>query len=157
MKNWSRRLKGLVTLGVIGAGFWAAAGVVVELVVALVTGTPTSLQFIAFTAGLFATFGAISAGGFAAVLTLTKQGKSLVELSAAGAGLVGAAIGAAFPFIQMLVGGPLVASGSALLWVVGICGLLGAGFTSSMVVIAKQSDDHEIGTTHTQSLGPRGE
>ena len=103
-------------------------------------------------AGLCGAFGAVSAAGFATVLTLTKQGKSLVELSTPGAGLIGCAIGAAFPLLQMLVGGPLVASGTGLLWVVGVCSALGAGMTSSMVMIAKRSEAGELGAPHTRSL-----
>jgi hypothetical protein len=157
MTNWSRRLKGVITLGVIGGGVWAGVGVAIELLVAVLTGGTTSLSSMIVSAGLCGAFGAVSAAGFATVLTLTKQGKSLIELSTTEAGLVGCAIGAAFPFLQMIVGGPLVASGSALLWVVGVCSLLGAGMTSSMVMIAKRSDTGELGATSTHTLGSTGE
>jgi hypothetical protein len=157
MKNWTRRLKAVATLGVIGAGVWAGAGVAVDLLVAVLTGSTTSFSSLMTSVGLGATFGALSAGGFAAVLTLTRQGKSLVELSTPGAALVGCVIGAVFPFLQMLVGGPLVASGSALLWVIGVCSFLGAGLTSSMVMIAKRSHAAELRATHTQSLSSTSE
>jgi hypothetical protein len=157
MKNWPRRLKAITTLGVIGAGFWAAAAVAVDLLVTVLTGSSTSFSSLLTSAGLGATFGALSAGGFAAVLTLTRQGKSVIELSTPGAGLVGCAIGAVFPFFQMLVGGPLVVGGSSLLWAIGVCGFLGAGFASSMVIIAKRSHAAELDATHTRSLSSTSE
>jgi hypothetical protein len=95
MKTWLRRLRGALSLTVLGAFAGAVIGAAWELVSTLLGGGPISLDALVFWTPLGATVGGASGLGFSVLVSVLGAKATLEGLSIWKAGLWGGVAGAA--------------------------------------------------------------
>jgi hypothetical protein len=103
MGRWLRRLRGIVVTGVIWGVLGMVLGSVAGAVGGFLLGGGFSFASVLNMAGGLGLFGLIGGSGFAMLLTAMEGRKSLEELSALRSALWGAAAGAVFPFLFILL------------------------------------------------------
>ena len=134
MKQFLRRLRGIIGTGLTWAVGWAGTVVGVYLLFG------GSLQFIGMAAFIGSTWGFIAGVGFAVILSIVERRHILADLSlwrvALWGGIGGTLLFLVTVLILSLVGSP---QGGVLIWVVMNI-LVGAGFASGSVALAKRSD-----------------
>ena len=139
MGEFLRRLKAAAGLGIL----WSAASFVVGAVAGLVFGG-MGLSFDAAlqSAMQYAAFGLFAGTGFAAILAAVEGRKTLEGLSVSRIALLGAVAGLSFPLIIALIeGGASLAILRAMLPVLGVTAVLGAGLSTATVLLARTSTD----------------
>ena len=134
MKGFLRRLRGIIGTGLTWALGWAGAVVGVYLLFG------GSLQFIGMAAFIGSTWGFIAGVGFAVILSIAERRHTLADLSLWRVALWGG-IGGTLLFLVMVLILSLVGSppGGVLIWLV-LNILIGAGFASGSVALARRSD-----------------
>ncbi len=81
-------------------------------------------------------FGAFAAGGFAAMLALSKGAEGVENLSVARSAVFGLIAGGLVPTVVAL----LTVGDLAGMWLLGgICGVLGSGIAAGLVAVAKDA------------------
>ena len=130
MKNWMRKLRGIVGMGAI----WGALGAILGISGGLIGGflDGGGMAEWVFTLGLgFGGFGVLMGSGFAATLTLLDGRKTLSELSIGRAAAWGGSAGFILPLalVASLSGGalPLLPALASAAVAGGVAALLGAG------------------------------
>lgn len=139
VRKFLRRLRGIVGTALT----WGVGWVVANALLCLVTGVP--LQFLGPLSGTAMFQGFLAGGTFATILSIAERKRTLEELSlprvALWGGIGGMLIGfLAFPFM-VSQGFPL----ARMFLPVVVDGLIGAGFASGSVTLARGSDTALLG------------
>ena len=154
MKNWLRRIRGVIGMGLTWAVGWSAIGAVFGLVDAVVIGVV--LQgiplgaYVAVYVRIFATLGFFGGAIFSTVLRLAEGRRRFDELSlprfAAWGGLGGLLLGVIA--LTGAVGAVPVSLGRVMgpmdFVVAGVATLLGAGSAAASLALARRADDQEL-------------
>ena len=153
MKNWLRRIRGAIGVGLTWAVGWSSVGAVIGLVYFfLVIGVGSALPLGVFMAAyvrMFATLGFFGGAIFSTVLRLAEGRRRFDELSlprfaAWGAlgglllGVIALSGGPALPVVLGRVMGPMD------FVVAGVATLLGAGSAAGSLALARRADDKEL-------------
>ena len=150
MKGILRRLRGIIGTGIT----WALGWTGVLSVLHLLMGAP--LQFIGQTVLTGLIWGSVAGGGFAVVLSIAERRHALVDLSlwrvALWGGIGGSLLILVTVLILSLVGSPM----SGVLGALALNILLGAGFASGSVALAKRADTKLIEGEDTERLIAEG-
>ena len=148
MKNWLRRIRAAIGMGLTWAAGWAPLGAILGLMnfASGATAFGSGPAWLAFTSAVFAASGFLCGAAFSAVLGITEGRRRFDQMSLprfAGWGAVGG----------LLVGGLLVTISVSLggtpdlldLFVnLGFVGLLGAGSSAGSLALARRADDREL-------------
>ena len=147
MKDWLRRVRGAVGMGLAWAAGWAPLGAVLGLL-NLATGVAafgSAGAWLAFTAAVVAGAGFFCGVAFSAVLGITEGRSRFDQLSllrfAGWGGLAGVLGGGTMVALTMSLGGsPSLIGALANL---GVFGLLGAGSSAGSLALARGGDERE--------------
>lgn len=150
MREWLRRIRGAIGMGLTWAAGWAPIGAVVGAVLHVVLpGTPVGLgTVVALNASTFAVLGLVGGTIFATVLRLTEAHHRFDELSAprfAGWGAVGGVLLGGVAVAAGLWGGGFGPLGAGMM---GAATLLGAGSAAGSLALARRADDPELLEAH---------
>jgi hypothetical protein len=151
LKKFLRRLRGILGTGLTWAFGWVGANALVGLVSGVPLGLMLPLSLTAFAQGF------VAGGAFATILSIAERRHTLEELSLRRVALWGGIGGMiiVLPALPYLIsyGFPL---GRVLLPLV-IDGLIGAGFASGSVALARQADTKLLDGGEDSFLQLRGE
>jgi len=142
---WTK-LRGLLGLGAIGAGFGAVLGAGWIIVSGLLTGS-VLVGAAVNAAVVYGSFGFFTTTGLGLMLANARSKASLDDISVVWSGLIGAAAGAAFPLmfnmimLQSLLPLRLI---EGFLPIMGTLGLFGGALTAGMVAAAKKEHGKEL-------------
>jgi hypothetical protein len=145
MKDWLRRIKGAIGMGLTWAAGWMPVGALVALGLWVVGLDPPRLAaFVWMYAKLFGTLGFVGGSLFSAVVRLREGRRRFDELSLPRFAAWGAVGG-------LILGGLTVAAG---FWgpgfqlidapIVGLATLLGAGSAAGTLAVARMAEDREL-------------
>jgi len=138
MKGFLRRLRGIIGTGITWAVGWAGGYSVVSVVI----GAPLSGLGAVALAG--AIFGFIAGGSFAVILSITERRRAFDQLSLWRVAVWGGLGGMALPlfFAPRLIGAgfPLHLLLTTYLIPLAVSGLMGAGFATGSVALARRAD-----------------
>lgn len=155
MKGFLRRLRGIVGTGLTWAIGWAGSTTVFSVIL----GTP--LSRLAGVAATGAIFGFIAGGTYAVILSIAERRHSLADLSLRRVALWGGIGGVA---LVLGFAPEFLGSGMSLQEMVNsyfiplvLNGLLGAGFASGSVALARRSDTKLIEGEEDPLLNLEGE
>jgi hypothetical protein len=141
MKNWLRRIRGAIGLGLTWAAGWSAAGFVMLLGLLLIKGARPDVPIPL----VFGVFGFVGGVTFSVVLNLLEGRRRFAQLSvprfAAWGAVAGFLLSVAFVLTLALAEDP------AFLWNLAGLGPLfavaGAGSAAGSLVLARRADDPE--------------
>ena len=148
MRDWLRRIRGAVGMGLTWAAGWAPLGAILGLFT-FASGAAafgSGPAWLAFTSAILAASGFLCGVAFSTVLGITEGRRRFDQMSLprfAGLGAVGG----------LLVGGLLVTLSVSLggapdlldvLVNLGIVGLLGAGSSAGSLALARREEDREL-------------
>lgn len=158
MRNWLRRLRGVVGTAVTWALAWAPAGALWSVMPWV---SPPNLVVTAVFVVQFATMGLVAGGAFSVVLSLTDGRRRFDELSlprvaawgALGGVVMTAFMGTVFTYVVGLLG--FAGGGFSLASLIfgGVTTLLCAGSAAGSLVIARRHDDLELLEAGREALG----
>ena len=138
MKEWLKRIRGAVGMGLAWAAVWAGVGVIVGVVMAVLGLDPASE--IAEGAVVGVIMGFVAGATFSTVLGITEGRRRFDELSLLRFALWGA-LGALLLSGLMTATGTLRAAGIVTY---GVLPLLGAGCAAGSLALARRADDREL-------------
>ncbi len=145
------KLKAVLGTSLAGGGLGAVLGGVVLGVLAFLSPAQVSLGIFFGGTAVMGLFGAFAAGGFAAMLALSRSQGTLGELSVIRSGVLGLLAGSLFPsVIAILTAGYLIPFGAGLLKYGALFGLLGGGISAGLVAVAKGTDAAELDAASAQ-------
>jgi hypothetical protein len=154
MRNWQRRIRGAVGMGLTWAAGWALVGVLIGVTSRLLPGLPWDALFEVFDAPLptLAIPGFIGGALFSVVLGIAGRRRRFDELSLprfAAWGAVGGLLLSLLPAAMVAVGLATVAGPDAGLWRVtaaigGPFILLSAVSASGSLLLARMAEDREL-------------
>jgi len=157
MKGFLRKLRGIIGTGLTWALGWGVlfGGLWVAL------GSPLGAVLEAVAGGAF--LGAFAGGSFAVILSIAERRRTLEELSLRRVALWGGIGGMALilvlsplALIRLLDAGLPISAMLQFVIPLGISGVLGAGFATGSVALAKREDQKKIGGSE-QGLLASGE
>lgn len=144
MKNWLRRIRGVVGMGLTWAAGWFPVGAVIGLVMGAVFPGATLGILLARWAGMFAVLGFLGGTTFSAILRAVEGHRRFDELSlprfAASGAVGGLLLGGLAVFAGLL--GPGLSGLDAI--IVGSATLLGSGSAAASLAIARKTADREL-------------
>lgn len=146
MKEWLRRIRGAIGLGLTWAAGWAPIGAVVGAVLHVVLpGAPVGwATVVALNAATFAVLGFVGGGIFATVLRLAEGHHKFGELSLprfAGWGALGGVLLGGMAVAAGLWGGGLGLLGAGMM---GAATLLGSASAAGSLALARKAEDREL-------------
>ena len=148
MKNWLRRIRGAIGMGVTWAAAWAPVGAMVGLALSVLYGAPIGLG-IRRNATVFAVLGGISGVLFSSILRLAEGRRSFDELSMTRFVAWGAICGLMLGSLAMITGLLLG------LIVLPTTTVLGAASAAGTLALAKKADVASLKTmAETAQVGP---
>lgn len=157
MSDWGRKIRGLLSLSVIGGGLGALFGAArVGLMAVFGVGAVTPDLLVA-TMALYGTFAALATGGVGTVLALTGARSSVQELSVWKAAALGAAVGGGAALVVLLTTYttgvyPIATLASIALRFGVVGGVVGGG----VIAAAKRADSRALEPGSDPSLLGRG-
>lgn len=146
MKTWLRRLRGALSLGVLGSFAGALIGAGWEIVSTLLAGAPVNVEILIFFTLFGATVGGASGLGFSVLVGSLGARTTLDGLSTRKAGLWGGVAGAAAACLAGYWGtGALLPFLQQALPIVVVCSGIGAALGSGVVRVAQAAAAEELG------------
>lgn len=146
MKGFLRRLRGVIGTGLTWALGWGAVSTVLQLGASVFLGSSLGSLLAVAVSGTIQGF--IAGSSFAVILSIAERRRTLDQLSLKRVALWGG-LGAIGLFLLLVP--RLIAAGLPLEWLVisylfplGLTGLLGAGFASGSVALARRGDANLI-------------
>ncbi len=135
MKNWLKRIRGAVGIGLTWAVAWGFVGALLGL--SLVG--PSAIGGVSLS---FALYGFICGSGFSVLLGLTEGRHTFEEMSLLRFAAWGAAGG-------LLLSGFLMVTDGTLVWLadattIGVMTMIGAGSAAGSLALARKADDREL-------------
>lgn len=159
MGTWWRRIKAAVGNAVTWALGWTVFGVGLGAFMGFgIAGIP----FLAYVARLALTVGLagfFAGGSFALVVGVMERKRTLADLKVGRMALWGALGGMALPsfaLLSALVGGSMITV-SAMLAVLGLTGVLGAGCSAGSLLLARRAERLELEAGALDELGAGSE
>ena len=140
MKDWVRRIRGAIGMGVTWATGWGLVGGAFGLALAVLLPSVFGLGVIAQVAGVWAGAGFLGGAVFSSVLRLADGRRRFDELSLARFAALGGMGGGLVGAVMWGAGDVLAVQAVA----VGIGTLLGAASAAGALVIARRADDMEL-------------
>ena len=154
MKNWFRRLRGAVGVGVTWAAVWGLAGGILEAIFGLPPGVPgAGVVLYEFARGFvaFSMIGFMGSGVFSIALGFGGRRRSFAEMSlprfATWGGLAGFIVGLVLYSPLLLAPNGRFTVAEALLratLAIGVTTVIGAGSASGSLAVARMADDREL-------------
>ncbi|MHC4404820.1 MAG: hypothetical protein ACYTG0_34660 [Planctomycetota bacterium] len=144
MKEWLRRIRGAIGMGLTWAAAWSPIGAIIGLVLGSVLGGVPLGAVVLRNVATFAMLGFVGGASFSTVLRITEGRRRFDELSLPRFITWGALGG--FLLGVLAISLELWGSGFTLLGaiVAGATTLLGAGSAASSLALARRSDDDEL-------------
>ena len=150
MKEWLRRIRGILGTGMTWAAAWFPVGAIIGLVGGL-TDTPGSLVNLAFIfAGTFAAVGFVGGALFSAALAIAEGRRRFDQMSLprfAAWGAVGGLL------VTVSVQFTLGAGTSFSIIAAAVMTLLGAGSAAGSLALARRAEDKELLEAGEEALG----
>lgn len=144
-EDWVRRIRAILTSGVIWAGLWALLGAVVGVILGLGTALPLSAQLVFEVAAASGLTGGIAGISFGALLSSTYGRRTLADVSLVGAASVGLVGGLITPGLLGLAGLVSAPTGLFAMISAGTAGV-GALVATAIVALARRADRPALGS-----------
>jgi len=142
VKNWLRRLRGVVSIGAIWGCALSVLGLAIAGVVSIIWREilpSTVVKYVVDVALWYGAGGFVLGSGFAVVLMIMDGRKTFEELTPGRAALWGALAGAGLTIVVGLVSSGLGIPLSGLLASICMCGAVAAGLGAGTVSLAKRA------------------